>query len=155
MTTSLNPWRILAGLRGLRTDTTYVEIPEISDRLLDPSRFAWDRGLLKAWSDQQFRDKRKDPATGWPIDNDGRVIPPEKLYPEWRFNHQVERDGSGFTREGRNSFLCVYAKMKREGLWAEVKTVRWVGPNGEILFTAQRGDGALPSYKVNLTTIAK
>lgn len=137
-TVANNPWRMLAAAHRIRTNTTVVVIPEISDRLLDPIRFSWDLGALKAWCNQQFQNKRKDRQTGWPIDLDGTVIAPEQLYPEWRFNHQVERDGTGFTMEGRNSFLCVHEKMVEEELWSEVLTVYWVGPYGEILFRPRR-----------------
>jgi hypothetical protein len=50
-----------------------------------------------------------------------------KVFAEWRFNHAL-------TSDERNSFLCVYAKVKAEGLWEQVKTVNWVGDRGQILF---------------------
>ena len=51
----------------------------------------------------------------------------KSVFPEWRFNH-------GLTFEQRNSLLCVYGKLKAEGLWSSVKSVHWVGATGEILF---------------------
>jgi hypothetical protein len=67
-------------------------------------------------------------------------VDPRDVYPEWRFNHQAEPDGkSGFSTAGRNSFLCVYAKLKSEGLWSEIRSVRWVGETGEITFFSHKG----------------
>ena len=60
-------------------------------------------------------------------------------YPEWRFN-----EGEGFaTSAGRNSFLCLYAKLRREGLWDTVATVDWVSDRGEMLFWPAGGEPAL------------
>ncbi|GEM_PF-3008842 len=119
-----NAWRALAGAMGYPNTGEVVEIPDLNKVLFDPVRYRWDEGKFNEWIRKHFK---KLP------------LMPEKLYPEWRFNHQVEDDGSGFTFEGRNSFICVYAKLKREGLWDEVNTIRWVGKTGEIAFFPHRG----------------
>lgn len=126
-----NPWRWLAQALGLSADGDVVHIPELSAVLLDEVRYGFDREPFTAWLERYFA---------------GRKIDAREVYPEWRFNHQVEPDGSGFSEAGRNSFLCLYAKLRHEGLWAEVKSVRWVGETGEMTFFAKSGSGALRTH---------
>lgn len=124
-----NSFRTLAKQLGIPHDTPFVRIPEISEALLDEVRLSYDREPFEKWLATYHL---------------ARDCEPRDLYPEWRFNHQVEPDQrSGFSTAGRNSFLCVYAKLKHEGLWEEVKTVRWVGESGEITFFPRRGSPAL------------
>jgi hypothetical protein len=126
-----NPWRALARSMNRPCNREVVVIPDLSNRLLDPGRYGWDSAPFQKWFRNYFA---------------GHSVHPRDLYPEWRFNHQVEPDGTGFTTEGRHSFVCVYAKLKHERLWPEVQTVRWVGPTGEIVFTARRGSEGLRQY---------
>lgn len=126
-----NAWRALAGAMGYKNTGAIVEIPDLSRVLLDPTRYGWDQAKFMEWVGKYYSNQS---------------VNPERLYPEWRFNHQTEPDGSGFTFEGRNSFLCVYAKLKREGLWNEVQTVRWVGKTGEIAFFPYKGSEGLRQY---------
>lgn len=120
-----NAWRSLAKGLSLPYDIPVVRIPDLHEALLDGTRFAWDREPFLDWFHTHFA---------------GADIDPREVYPEWRFNHQVEPDGqSGFSPAGRNSFLCLYAKLKHESLWDEVSTVRWVGETGEMTFFPRRG----------------
>jgi hypothetical protein len=121
---SSNAWRALAHSLGVPDTTDVVKIPDFSSVLLDEARYAADRDPFQKWYAQYLPHRSGDPRDA---------------YPEWRFNSQVEPDGkSGFSLAGRNSFLCVYAKLKHEGIWPHIKTVRWVGETGEITFFADR-----------------
>lgn len=127
-----NPWRTLARELSIPHTTEVVWIPDLQEALLDEVRYGYDRAPFQQWLDTQAP---------------GRSVDPRELYPEWRFNHQVEADGrSGFSQAGRNSFLCLYAKLKDEDLWSEVATVRWVGETGEMTFFAKRGSAALQDF---------
>lgn len=124
-----NAWRTLAKALGVPHNVDVVRIPDLHDALLERARWDWDQPDFRPWFDRYFG---------------GRDIDPRDVYPEWRFNHQVEADGhSGFTPAGRNSFLCLYAKMRHEGLWPEVSTVRWVGETGEMLCFPRHGSDGL------------
>lgn len=124
-----NPWRTLARDLNIPHTTEVVQIPDLQGPLLDEVRYGYDREPFQKW------------LAAYPA---GRSVDPRDLYPEWRFNNQVEADGkSGFSQAGRNSFLCVYAKLKYEDLWTEVQTVRWVGETGEMTFFAKQGSTAL------------
>lgn len=127
-----NGWRSLAKGLGIPHDTPIVRIPDLHAALLDGMRYSWDREEFLRWFTAHFRDTQVDPRD---------------VYPEWRFNHQVEPDGhSGFSGAGRNSFLCLYAKLKHEGMWDEVSTVRWVGETGEMTFFPRRGSRGMREY---------
>jgi hypothetical protein len=127
-----NGWRSLAKGLAIPHDTKVVRIPDLHTALLDGTRYSWDRGEFLAWFDTHFR---------------GSDLDPRDLYPEWRFNHQVEPDGhSGFSSAGRNSFLCLYTKLKHEDLWDEVSTIRWVGETGEMTFFPRRGSRGLQQH---------
>ncbi len=135
MATDSNPWRTLAHSMGLSDTTEVVKIPELQDVLLEEVRFGADQQPFHSWYAANFPNRSGDPRD---------------LYPEWRFNCQVEPDGlSGFSQAGRNSFLCVYAKLKHEGLWKHVKKVRWVGETGEITFFADRSSVELHQVLVS------
>lgn len=124
-----NPWRVLARELGLPSDGAIVRIPELQGPLLDPVRYGYDEGAFLPWFRAHFG---------------GQAIEPRDVYPEWRFNHQTEPDGhSGFSAAGRNSFLCLYAKLRHEGLWPEVKSIRWVGETGEMTFFSHRSSTEL------------
>jgi hypothetical protein len=130
-----NHWRILANVWQPQPLGDVVRIVDLSDVLLDPTRMGWDKGKgpfgpFLVWVNQYYRN---------------RPITPTNVYPEWRFNNGVD---GGFTKEGRNSFLCIYAKLKHEGLWSEVKTVHWVGPTGAMLFVPQRKSEQLQNFLV-------
>jgi hypothetical protein len=127
-----NGWRSLAKGLSIPHDTKVVRIPDLHEALLDDTRFAWDREPFLAWFHTHFDDGDIDPRD---------------VYPEWRFNHQIEPDGhSGFSMAGRNSFLCLYAKLKHEDLWSEISTVRWVGETGELTFFPRRGSRGLQQH---------
>ncbi len=115
-----NHWRILANGWQPQPMGDVVRIADLSDVLVDQTRYIWEQTPFSKWFNQYYP---------------GRHIIPKLVYPEWRFNEGVD---GGFTKEGRNSFLCIYAKLKHEGLWSEVKTVHWVGPTGEMLFVPQK-----------------
>lgn len=119
-----NPWRTLARELKLPATGPVVRIYDLGDKLTDTKRFNWDQGAFTTWFKDAYRGVRVDPRA---------------VYPEWRFNFQVENDGSGFTKAGRNSFLCVYSKFKALGLWKEIESIRWVGATGEIAFVPTRG----------------
>jgi hypothetical protein len=109
-----------------------VRIPELHSVLLDEARYAADAEPFQRWYTTHFPH---------------RVGDPRDAYPEWRFNCQVEPDGkSGFSMAGRNSFLCVYAKLKHEGLWHLIKSVRWVGETGELTFFSDLSSAQVQSY---------
>src|SRR5438067_2102786 len=111
--TNDNPWRELARDLGLPHTTEVVRIPDLQGPLFDEVRYSYDQAPFKEWIGQYFA---------------GRSVEPRDVYPEWRFNHQTEPDGaSGFSQAGRNSFLCLYGKLKHEGIWPEVKSIRWIG----------------------------
>ena len=119
-----NAWRSLAKGLSLPYDIPVVRIPDLHAALSDGTRRVGSRAVLD-WFHTHFA---------------GADIDPREVYPEWRFNHQVEPDGqSGFSTAGRNSFLCLYAKLGHESLWDEVSTVRWVGETGEMTFFPRRG----------------
>lgn len=120
-----NAWRTLAKALGVEHDEPVVRIPDLHEVLFEEVRYGYDQGPFRAWFEK----------SGFPSSVD-----PRDVYPEWRFNHQAEPDGkSGFSAAGRNSFLCVYAKLKHEGLWSEIRSVRWVGETGEITFFSHKG----------------
>lgn len=126
-----NPWRALAHNMGRPQLGDVVEIPDLNNALVDPIRYSWDQGEFMKWHRKYYAKKN---------------VRPESVYPEWRFNYQTEADGSGFTFEGRNSFICVYYKLKQEGLWSEVDTIRWVGKTGEMMFFPHRGSDGFRRY---------
>ncbi len=127
-----NSWRTLARALGQPHTTDIVRIPDLQGPLFDEVRYTYDQESFRTWFEEHFA---------------GRLVDPRDAYPEWRFNHQAEPDGqSGFTEAGRNSFLCVYAKLKHEGLWSEVKSVRWVGETGEMTFLPERGSARLQQW---------
>jgi hypothetical protein len=131
-----NHWRILANVLQPQPMRDVLRITDLSDVLVDPTRIAWDKGKgpFLAWIEQYYH---------------GQHIDPKRVYPEWRFNNGVD---SGFTKEGRNSFLCIYAKLKHEELWSEVKTVFWVGPTGEMDFVPQKKSEALHNSLMDTKT---
>lgn len=105
----MNPWRTL----DLHTKKDLI------DPLFDRARFdQGDRADYDAWSRQYYQE------AGAPSGQ-----PPAHLerYAEWRFNHR-------FSHEERNSLLCVYAKLKHEGLWHLVRSINWAGTHGELDF---------------------
>ena len=104
----MNPWQTL------NPDVQ----KDLIQPLFDPKRFAGDRSDYNVWYQKWYH--------GVGAASQG---PPRELerYAEWRFNHR-------FSHEERNSFLCVYAKLKREGLWTFVKSIDWAGSHGEMLF---------------------
>jgi hypothetical protein len=115
-----NPWRMLAkDLGGLQYTGDVVRIPNLSEVLKNPTRYSYDQKPFQNWVIQYY----PSPITLYDV------------YPEWRFNNEV---AGGFTKEGRNSFLCIYAKLEHEDLWSEVKTVFWVGRTGEMLFVPDK-----------------
>jgi hypothetical protein len=124
-----NAWRTLAQALGLPHTGPVVLIPDLQEVLLDEVRYGYDQGPFREWFERY---------------SFGPSVDPRDVYPEWRFNHQVEVDGkSGFSAAGRNSFLCLYAKLKHEGLWSEVRSVRWIGETGEMTFFSKKGSGSL------------
>jgi hypothetical protein len=90
--------------------------------LFDLRRFESDRSDYNAWYQKWYSGVGAPPQG-----------PPRELerYAEWRFNHR-------FSHEERNSFLCLYAKVKREGLWSLVKSIDWAGSHGEMVFWPTR-----------------
>lgn len=132
--TENNPWRKLARELGLPSSGAVCRIPDIDGKLYDPDRYKADRPQFEAWCKKWFK---------------GPVRHQDELYPEWRFNHQAEPDGRGFTKAGRNSFLCLYSKLKRERLWDEIDTIWFVGTTGEFTFFPARGPLGLRDYLVS------
>ena len=118
---------MLASSLGLPTSCNIVRIPELGDKLsLDrskPARYRWDRTkeveAFEGWFNRWYA---------------GSAVQPQDVWPEWRFDSGL----SGFNLEGRQCFLCVHAKLRREHLWNEVQTALWVGDHGEMNFVPTR-----------------
>jgi hypothetical protein len=136
-TPGANPWRLLPASAGR----------DIQDRLKDPQRYEWSQEWFRQWV-QRFYSK----------------TPPhlEELFPEWRFNHgfayeldrvnDPEFGHAAVAYAQRNSFLCVYAKLRKEGLWYWVQTVFYAGADGSVHFRPAGGAVELKHYLLTLTT---
>lgn len=97
---------------------------ELAQVLVDPRRLGFALSKLKQWHKTYYA---------------GKNVPLKQVYPGYRWNHE-------FTSAERNSFLCVKAKMERDGLWSHVKTIDWIGSHGEMLFYAKKGQKMFHRY---------
>ena len=118
----MNAWEMLGSYHQL----------QVKGPLWCPQRFADDRADFEKWYFDlspvpKGRIALPRPKPISPIQMQARTVADMDEYPRWRFLHR-------FSREERNHFLCVYAKLQSESLWWVVKAVDWAGPCGVLVF---------------------
>lgn len=126
-----NSWRMLA-----------PEVQsELQTQLLDDDVYTWfgnsgtvPKDIPRARSFNDWYNQYYGPSS-----SRKGIVERTSVFSEWRFNH-------GMTFEQRNSLLCVYAKVKAEGLWTSIKSVHWVGATGEILFVPTMSSEAFHQF---------
>jgi hypothetical protein len=118
---------------------------DISEVLLNPERLKYDM-ISKGNDRKPFWNLfnryylKKSSSTIKTHRNTIGVIDAKKVYPEWRFNHQMS------TRE-RNCLLCIYAKMRHEGIWRSISSISWISPRAELDFYTKSSPQSL---RINL-----
>ncbi len=123
-----NPWRLLSGDVQTDLQRTLVD-PEVTSWFTGGNRNSVPKDIdgarsFGSWYDEFYRKSATDEVA---------------VFPEWRFNHAL-------TSAERNSLLCVYAKVKAEKLWEQIRTIHWVGATGEILFVPNQPSDALRQF---------
>jgi len=122
---SNNPWR---SLNKTIQNSLSGKLEDIA-----PWLFQKDKAF-KSWYEKYYQ---KSPQSS--IKNPAKR---KAVYPEWYFNHAL-------SSEERNSLLCVSSKLGKEGIWARIKKIAWVGNTGNILFYPENNAKAFHSYLLN------
>jgi hypothetical protein len=105
--------------------TLTTDVQEDLAEALRASPHVWDQGRFDPWYRKYYP---------------GSDVERDDVYPEWRFNEGLP------TPDERNSLLCLYAKLKADGIWDQVKSIDWVGTTAVMLFWAVDGQENLQTF---------